>query len=446
MSTIAAISTPFGNGGIAVIRISGEEAFCVTDRVFTCQAAKRLFEVSANTVVFGKVHDSNGQIIDQALVTVFHAPHSYTGEDTVEISCHGGILVAKKVLKAVLEAGASLAERGEFSKRAFLNGKMDLSQAEGIVDLIHSVSDRGAKVAATQMEGRLSKNIQAMRERLLNLVSHLEAAADFPEEDILELTDTEVKNEIEKISTQMKQLIRTADYGKILKDGFPVAVIGKPNVGKSSLLNCLSGQERAIVTDVAGTTRDVIEEYINLDGFAIRLMDTAGIRRTADQVETIGVEKSKAAAVDASLVLCVFDASSPMDREDQVILNLIQDKNHIIVLNKCDQGKQIELEGIEISAKEGTGLDRLIQEISRKIQMGTAGQEEDVITNERHYECLLRSREALEHAYESIMANMPVDLVAIDLQQSIEALGEIVGLTVSEEIVDRIFHNFCLGK
>lgn len=445
MSTIAAISTPFGSGGIAVIRISGDEAFCVADRFFVCQKAKRLFEVEANSVVYGKLYDKDKKLIDNVLVTVFKGPHSFTGEDTVEISCHGGILIAKKVLKSAIDHGAVLAERGEFTKRAFMNGKMDLSQAEGVIDLINSVSDRGAEAAVFQLEGRLSAKINEMRNKLLNLAAHLQAYVDFPEEEIEELSTQNVADLLGSIIKDCEKLIKSADYGKILKDGVPVAVIGKPNVGKSSLLNFLSGEEKAIVTDVAGTTRDIVEEYINIDGFAVKLMDTAGIRKTDDLVESIGVERSISAAQDAAFVLAVFDNSKPIDSEDKEILEFIKDKRAVIVLNKCDLGEVNSLDGVKMSVKSGDGFEELAQEIKEMItDSENVGGE--VITNERHYQCLVKCNNHLKEALSASQNGMPLDMIGIDIELSIEALGEIVGLTVSEEIVDKIFHNFCLGK
>ena len=445
MSTIAAISTPFGSGGIAVIRISGDEAFCVADRFFVCQKAKRLFEVDANTVHYGKVYDKNKKLIDNVLVTVFKGPHSYTGEDTVEISCHGGILIAKKVLKSAIDHGAVLAQRGEFTKRAFLNGKLDLSQAEGVIDLINSVSDRGAETAVFQLEGRLSNKINEMRNKLLNLAAHLQAYVDFPEEEIEELSTENVASLLDGITKDCEKLIKSADYGKILKDGVPVAVIGKPNVGKSSLLNCLSGEEKAIVTDIAGTTRDIVEEYINIDGFAVKLMDTAGIRQTDDIVESIGVKRSISAAEGSAFVLAVFDNSKPFDDEDKEILDFIKDKKSVIVLNKSDLGSVNDLEGVKMSAKKGDGFDELTEKIKEMISNGESTDGE-VITNERHYECLVKCKKHLEEALNASVSGIPLDMIGIDIELSIEALGEIVGLTVSEEIVDKIFHNFCLGK
>ncbi len=445
-TTIAAISTPFGRGGIAVIRISGSEAFCVADKFFVCQRAKRLFELDANTAVYGKVYDEKNNLIDNVVATVFKAPHSYTGEDTVEISCHGGVLIAKKVLKAAISSGAVLAERGEFSKRAFLNGKMDLTQAEGVIDLINSVSDGGAKAAVFQMEGLLSKNINALRDKLLKLVSHMEAAVDFPEEDIEELSEENITAVLKEALSETERLIKTADYGRILRDGMPVAVIGKPNVGKSSLLNILSGSEKAIVTDVAGTTRDIVEEYVNVAGVAIKVMDTAGIHETDDKVETIGVKKSIDAAEKAALVLAVLDNSKPLSDEDRQILEMVKDKNHIVVLNKTDLGSVCGASGVPICAKNGDGIDALLEEIGKKAELAAGGAGDEIITNERHFECLLRSRESIENALNAVYSGITSDMIAIDVQLAIEAFGEIVGQTVSEEIVDRIFHDFCLGK
>lgn len=446
MSTIAAISTPFGSGGIAVIRISGDEAFCITDRFFTCQKAKCLSDLQPNTVVYGKVYDKNKNIVDEVLVSVFKGPHSYTGEDTVEISCHGGILVAKKVLRCALDSGASMAERGEFSKRAFMNGKMDLSRTEGVIDLINAVSDRGAQNAVFQMEGRLSKEISSLRNKLIDLSAHIQALIDFPEEDISDLSRDEEKKIVRDVLGRTNHLIETADYGKILKDGLPVAVIGRPNVGKSSLLNALSGTEKAIVCDIAGTTRDIVEEYINIDGLALKIMDTAGIRETDDKVESIGVERSLKAAEKSALILAVFDASSPLTDEDKAVMEYAKKKPSITVLNKSDLKRAVQLDGVSVSAKDSLGIEELMKEIKNKVDETYPADDENIITNERHIDCLLRCRESLENALKSLKSGMPEDMISIDIQMSIEAFGEIVGTTVSQEIVDKIFHNFCLGK
>ena len=446
MSTIAAISTPFGSGGIAVIRISGDEAFCITDRFFVCQKAKCLSALSANTAVYGKVKDKDGNTVDEVVVTIFKGPHSYTGEDTVEVSCHGGILIAKKVLRCAIEAGAEMAQRGEFSKRAFLNGKMDLSQTEGVIDLINAVSDKGATNAVFQMEGRLSKKINELRNTLLNLSAHIQALIDFPEEDLTDLSDDEVLERLEYVIKETNLLIKTADYGKILKNGLPVAVIGKPNVGKSSLLNALSGTEKAIVTDIAGTTRDIVEEYVNINGIAIKIMDTAGIRETNDKVEAIGVERSLKAAEDADLILAVFDGSTPLEDEDKKVLDFIKDKSHLVIVNKADKGKVVDLEGVEISAKEINGIEDLMFAMEKKIEESFVNSNTNVITNERHVECLIKCKTNLDNALNSLNMGMPQDIISVDLQLAIEAFGEIIGMTVSQEIVDRIFHNFCLGK
>lgn len=446
MSTIAAISTPFGMGGIAVIRISGDEAFCITDRFFTCHKAKRLFELDANTAVFGKITDKNNNVVDHAVVTVFKGPNSFTGEDTVEISCHGGILITKKILKLAIENGAVLAGRGEFSKRAFINGKIDLVQAEGIIDLINSDSEKGAETAVFQLEGRLSEKINRLRDTLLNISVNLQAEIDFPDEGISELSVDEIRSMLKDASAQLKLLVDTADYGRIVKNGLPVAVIGKPNVGKSSLLNALSGQEKAIVTDIAGTTRDIVEEYVNIEGIAVKVMDTAGIRETEDKVELIGVERSIEAAKNAALILAVFDGSRVTDEEDEKILEFIKDRKHIKIINKCDLERKCTLEGIEISAKKYDGIEILMNEVANAVNEGAEGYSGEIITNERHIECLVNCRTYLENAVKSLDEMMPVDLISIDVQMAVEALGEITGMTVSQEIVDNIFKNFCVGK
>ncbi len=446
MSTIAAISTPFGSGGIAVIRISGDEAFCITDRFFTCHKAKRLFDLEANTAVFGKIIDKDNNVVDQVVATVFKGPNSYTGEDTVEISCHGGILITKKVLKLALENGAELAGRGEFSKRAFINGKIDLVQAEGIIDLINSDSQKGMETAVFQMEGRLSSRINKLRDMLLNISVSLQAEIDFPDEGIAELSVSEIKEMLKDATRELKNLLDTADYGRIVKNGLPVAVIGKPNVGKSSLLNALSGQEKAIVTDIAGTTRDIVEEYVNIEGIAVKIMDTAGIRETEDKVELIGVERSIEAAKNAALVLAVFDGSRELDSQDKEILDFVENRKHIKIINKSDLEQKCGLSGLSISAKNYDGLEILMKEIAKEINNGTENINDDIITNERHIECLFGCKNYLENAVKSLDEMMPIDLISIDIQMAVEALGEITGMTVSQEIVDNIFKNFCVGK
>lgn len=453
--TIAAISTAMGTGGIAVIRISGNRAVEIADKVFS--GSVKLADVPSHTVHYGFVKNAGGEKVDEVLATVMRAPRTFTREDVVEISAHGGIIASKGVLDAVIKAGAYMALPGEFTKRAFLNGRIDLSQAEAVIDIINAKNELSQRSALSQLEGALSKEIAGVRSRLVHLAAQMQVTIDYPDEDLEDITIDDIRNTAEECRVRADRLLATADRGKILRDGIKTAIVGKPNVGKSSLLNSLAGEDRAIVTDVAGTTRDVIEEYINLDGIPLLLTDTAGIRETDDVVERIGVEKSRRSIEDADLVIVMLDGSEPPDEEDMEVLAAARGKKRIILINKSDLGKNACLESVmteangspvlNISAKTHEGLDALSERIREMYSLGElTGGDSAVIINMRHKSALADASAALMRVVEAIDAGMPSDIVSIDINMAIDSLGEITGETVSEDIVNTIFHEFCVGK
>lgn len=453
--TIAAISTAMGVGGIAVIRISGGRAVEIADKVFS--GGVKLADAPSHTVHYGFVKNAAGEKVDEVLATVMRAPKTFTREDVVEISTHGGIIASKGVLDAVIKAGAYMALPGEFTKRAFLNGRIDLSQAEAVIDIINAKNELSQRSALSQLEGALSKEIAAVRSKLVHLAAQMQVTIDYPDEDLEDITIGDIRNIAEECRIRAERLLATADSGKILRDGIKTAIVGKPNVGKSSLLNSLAGEDRAIVTDVAGTTRDVIEEYINLDSIPLLLTDTAGIRETEDVVERIGVEKSRRSIEDADLVIVMLDGSEPPDEADMEVLAAARGKKRIILINKSDLGENFcfdairaESEGspvIKISAKTREGLDALSERIREMYSLGElTGGDGAVITNMRHKSALSDASAALARVVEAIDAGMPSDIVSIDINIAIDSLGEITGETVSEDIVNTIFHEFCVGK
>lgn len=446
--TIAAVSTPPGKGGIAVIRISGADAVKIADSVFS----QNICEVKTHTVHYGFVM-SNGEKIDEVLVTVMRAPKTFTREDVVEISTHGGIVTTRRVLEAVIAAGAKMAEPGEFTKRAFLNGRIDLAEAEAVIDVINAENTLSCKNAVSQLSGALSREIDAIRSRLVHVAAQMQVIIDYPDEDLADITPAEIRDVCRDCLRASQLLLKTADSGAIIRDGIRAAIVGKPNVGKSSLLNALARYDRAIVTDIAGTTRDIIEEQISLDGIPIVLIDTAGIHHTEDAVEKIGVEKSRQSINDADLVLAVIDGSRETDEEDLEILNSTRGFNRIILVSKSDIAaphREIKADGstvIEISAVTGDGIDRLRGEISRMYGMGDIEKSSGaVITNMRHQTALLEAEKALKRAVGALDNKIPTDIVSIDINEAISALGEITGETVTEAVVQDIFHSFCVGK
>lgn len=452
--TIAAISTPIGTGGIAVIRISGADAISIADKVF-CGKGK-LSDSPSHTVHYGFIKDGDGNTVDEVLATVMRAPKTFTREDIVEISTHGGITASQGVLDAVIHAGAYIAEAGEFTKRAFLNGRIDLSQAEAVIDIINSKSALAKTNALNQLEGNLSAEIKKIRGALVHLASQMQVIIDYPDEDLEDVTTDDIRRICAENLALTQKLLKTADSGRIMREGIRVSISGKPNVGKSSVLNMLSHSERAIVTDIAGTTRDVIEEYVNLDGIPLILSDTAGIHDTDDTVEKIGVERSLKSINEADLVLAVIDGSRETDSYDKAVLESTKDKKRIILVNKSDIAKaDIEYikslsdgsEVIEISALTGDGADRLSEVIKKIYNLGEIGVSNGtVITNMRHKKALDATEKALSRAVSALDGGMPPDIAAIDINSAIESLGEITGETVSDLIVDSIFHNFCVGK
>lgn len=457
MSTIAAISTAPGIGGIGIIRMSGEDTYKVLNKIFKPKKQINIDEVKGYTIKYGYIIRNN-EIIDEVLVSFFRAPNSYTTEDLCEINSHGGAYVVRKILEACLENGASLAEPGEFTKRAFLNGRMDLSQAEAVIDVINAVSDKEAKTSVKQLEGVLSKQIKEIRDLLMSVMVDIEVSIDYPEYDVDEVTNKKAYSILEEAYEKLKKLLNSFDNGKIIKNGIKVALIGKPNAGKSSLLNSILKEDRAIVTDVEGTTRDTIEESINVSGIPIHIIDTAGIRNAVNEVEKIGIEKSKKMADEADLIIAIFDVSRPFDEEDKEILSLLRGKKSIVLLNKIDlkndnkvrqniEKKIGDREIIEISAKENIGIEKLYDKISKMFELNEIGLENDVIiTNIRHKDIISRALQSTKNAMEAMTGFLPIDIVGVYIKEIMEELGKITGESVSDEIIKEIFSKFCLGK
>lgn len=453
---IAAISTPLGTGGIGIVRLSGSGCISLLDRIFI--GKKPLAQRKSHTLSYGKILEfEEGRVIDEVLVSVMKAPSTYTKEDIVEINCHGGSLVTRRILEAVLNLGVRLAEPGEFTKRSFLNGRIDLAQAEAVIDLIHSRTELSRQVAVNQLEGKLTQEVRQLRDQILDMIASIEALIDYPEHDEEEETYESMGQGATLILGKMEELLSTADRGKIIREGLETVIVGKPNVGKSSLLNWLLAEERAIVTDIPGTTRDTVEEYINIDGIPMKIVDTAGIRETGDVVERMGVEKSKVYAEKADLVLMMLDASQPMAEEDREILSLIRGKKSLVLLNKTDLQQKISLEEViefvpreqilMISIKENKGFEALINGLKEMFFHGEPAKAEDAILgNTRHKNALFQGKEAMERCLVTINTRMPEDFISMDLQDANRALGEITGDVADEEIIDRIFTKFCLGK
>lgn len=456
VDTIAAISTGLSNSGISIIRVSGPEAMQVMDRIFCGKkTGKKLSEQKTHTIHYGFIMDGE-EIVDEVLVSVMRAPHTYTAEDVAEINCHGGSLVTKKVLKTVLKQGVRLAEAGEFTKRAFLNGRIDLSKAEAVMEVIRAKSDLALKNSIAQLQGNVLKEISALREKMIHHTAFIEAALDDPEHISLDGFTNELKTSIIEIRERLYRLISSAENGRMLKEGIRTVILGRPNVGKSSLMNLFAGEERAIVTDIAGTTRDTIEETVTVRGIALSLIDTAGIRSTEDVVEKIGVEKAKKAAEEADLILYLADATAKVTEEEKEILSLIAGKKVIVLLNKidlCDQPDTSVLEELTgqkvlcISAKEEEGLDALYDTIEEMFFRKELSYNDDLyITGERQKQSLQNAYDAMGKVLESIDADMPEDFYSIDLMQGYESLGEITGESVDEDLVNTIFREFCMGK
>ncbi len=456
--TIAAIATAPGESGIGIVRISGAEAIDIATRIFRSVTDTPLRDLPDKRMNYGHIYvPDSGEVIDEVLVVAMRAPYTYTREDVIEIHCHGGILSTKKILETVIDEGARIAEPGEFTKRAFLKGRIDLSQAEAVMDIISSKSEMGLKAAMNQLEGRLSRHLERIKQNLLSAMASIEASIDFPEDDIDERTRETLLQDIRKGSDQIEKLLATSAGGRIVREGLRTAIIGTPNVGKSSLLNALLRENRAIVTEVPGTTRDIIEEYVNLKGIPLRVIDTAGIRQTDDLVESIGVEKARKHMADADLVLFMLDAAKPLSRDDRDILDVIRDKKVIVLINKTDLEIRLDLQEITkefnkwpiiyMSIIEDKGLDVLEDTIIDTVFAGDIKSGDRImLTRIRHENCLKRARKSLRDAEDAIKSNIPVDLVAIDIKASLEAIGEITGDNITEEIVNKIFEDFCIGK
>ncbi len=439
--TIAAIATASGVGGVGIIRISGDMAIEISNRVFSVSLSE------SHKMVLGRVI-YNGQIIDEALGCYFKAPHSYTGEDVVELFCHGGTAVCKMVLEAVLANGASMAGAGEFTRRAFLNGRLDLSQAEAVGDIISAKTGDAVKIAANQLDGALSNKISSLRSLLLGVSAHLLATLDFSEE-VDAIPYGELKNKVEAVHSELSELLETADDGRIIKDGINAAIIGAANVGKSSLLNAISGEDRAIVTDIEGTTRDVLEASVNIRGCRVNLLDTAGIRQSIDTVERLGIERSISAIERADIILLVLDGSREKSEYDEPIIELIGNKKTICIINKADLPRKLTPPLFEnticISAKTGEGLDELFALISKMYSRGKLSSK-IIIASERHKQSLLHADSHIKSALSAISEGMPPDIILGDLELCLHSLGEVDGMTVSDEIIDNIFANFCVCK
>ena len=454
--TIAAIATAPGEGGIGIIRISGDKSLQVAQSIFKSKSGKMIKDYNTRTLIYGKIVDGE-KVIDEALVVYMKGPNSYTAEDVIEINCHGGFISVKKILELILSKGVRLADAGEFTKRAFLNGRIDLSQAEAIIDVIKSKTDMAHEVAQNQLEGSLAKKIKDLRMNVTEVLAHLEVSIDFAEEDVEEITYQTLEEKAIELRNEIKKLYDTAESGKILRDGLKTVIVGKPNVGKSSLLNSILGENRAIVTDIAGTTRDVIEEFVNIKGIPLKIVDTAGIRETEDIVEKIGVEKSRESFSTADLVIMVLDASRKLSEEDMEILENLKNKKTIVLLNKMDLEPKIELEKvkefvnsediIEISALKHQGIEQLQDKIESMVYHGSVKNSSNLmITNSRHKDALFKAYESINDAINAIDQRMPYDFIEVDFKNIWDYLGYINGDTVREDLLDTIFANFCIGK
>lgn len=452
-NTIAAISTAQGEGGIGVIRISGESAIKIADKIFKNINNKKLTDMKGYTAAFGKVV-FGGEEIDEAVALVFRAPHSYTGENVVELSCHGGVYVTARVLRAALDSGARPAKPGEFTKRAFLNGKMDLTEAEAVADIISARSKSAARAALCVKDGALRAKLDDIKNDLLNLASHLSAWADYPEEDIAEVTDDMIFDACDKAISSLSHLLDTYDSGQAVKEGIDTVIAGRPNVGKSTLMNLLSGSERSIVTDIPGTTRDVVEDTVLVGDVILRLSDTAGLRSTNDEVEKIGVEKARKRLEQCGLLLAVLDNSRELNDEDFSLLKEAKNVPTIVIINKTDLVGKLDTDKIEdycdniikVSAASGEGKEEIISAVRKIAGTDKLNPSEGILSNERQRTAVVNALRSVTEAKESLKNGMTYDAVTVSLEEAISAVLELTGERVSEEIVDRVFHNFCVGK
>ncbi len=451
--TISAISTANGAGGIGVIRISGEKAIETADKVFKSVSGKKLCELKGYTAAYGRIFDGDDEI-DEAVALVFRAPHSYTGEDVVELSCHGGMYVTKRVLRAVLDSGASPAAAGEFTKRAFLNGKTGLTEAEAVMDIISARGAQSARAALSCMEGRLRKRIDSVRDRLVNTAAHLSAWADYPEEDIPEVNTDNLGNTLGECRTELNALLEGYDKGRIMREGVDTVIAGRPNVGKSTIMNLLSGCERSIVTNIPGTTRDVIEETVMLGEIPLRLSDTAGIRSTDDPVEMLGVERARDRIKKAGLVLAVFDSSRPLSDDDRELIDLLADAPALAVINKTDLPPLLDTDYIRsrlsrcvfISALEGDGADELERQVAEIVGASELDASQGILATERQRSCAENALRSVSEAEQALAMGITLDAVTVIIEEAIDHLLELTGERVTEAVVDKVFSHFCVGK
>ena len=455
-TTIAAISTAMSESGIGIIRVSGPEALDIVSRIYRSKGGKKdINKVPTHTIHYGYIYDGE-ELIDEVLVMVMRAPRTFTGEDTVEIDCHGGVYAMRRVLETVLKNGAKTASPGEFTKRAFLNGRMDLSQAEAVMDVIQAKNEYALKSSMEQLRGSVQKAIREIRKDLIYHIAYIESALDDPEHISLDGYSQELLEIVEKAQEEIAHLLKTASDGKMIKEGIRTVILGKPNAGKSSLLNVLVGENRAIVTEIEGTTRDILEEYINLHGISLRMIDTAGIRETEDIVEKIGVNRARDMAKEADLILYVVDSSRPLDENDEEIISMLDSRKAIVLYNKTDLEPKVDMKAlkervnrpvISVSAKEETGIRELEKEIKNMFFSGEISFNDEVyITNARHKEALMEAAESLRLVKNSIEIDMPEDFFSIDLMNAYESLGRIIGESVGEDLVNEIFSKFCMGK
>ena len=453
MSTIVAISTAPGNSGIGIVRLSGKNSINIVNKIFKPANSG---EVKGYTIKYGNIIDSKSEVIDEVLVSFFIAPKSYTGENMCEINSHGNNIVLKRILDLCIENGAVLAEAGEFTKRAFLNGRIDLLQAEAVIDVINSKSELERKAAVKGLEGDLSKKLKQIKAKILDILTDVEASIDYPEYDIEERSGIQISKEAEKIVQELAKLEESFEKGKILRDGVSVAIVGKPNAGKSSLLNKILKEERAIVTDIEGTTRDTIEEFVNIKGITFKIIDTAGIRKADNEIEKIGIDKSKKALREADLIIAIFDVSKELTEEDLEILNSLKERNSIILLNKKDLNvskldkeelKEYSNNILEVSVKENEGIEEIYDKMAEIFDVGEIGTENtSIITNIRHKQSIKNAKDNLVQAIGVIGNMMPVDITAIYFKQAIEEINKITGENVTDDIINEIFSKFCLGK
>lgn len=458
IDTITAIATPPGEGGIGIIRISGKDALDIGDKIFLNKSGKSLKELEERKLHYGyAINFKDNEKIDEVMIVFMKGPKTYTTEDVVEVHCHGGSIPVRRILESILESGARLAEPGEFTKRAFLNGRIDLAQAEAVMDLISAKTDPSFDVSLKQLEGSLSSEVSNMMDTILSMLAHIEASIDFPEDDVEEMAYEELEEGSQSILEKIEKLLDTVYTGKILKDGLKTVILGKPNVGKSSLMNAILRENRAIVTDIPGTTRDIIEEYVNIKGIPLKIIDTAGIRETEDLVEKIGVDKAKEILENSDLAISVFDVSRELDDEDLEIIDLVKNKKTIVLLNKTDLPKKIDEEDIKrhlpnvniinTAIVKGSGVD-VLEETLKEMFLSSDVKIKDstIINNVRHRNQLIKAKKNIEDALQSIRLGVPVDCIEVDIKNCWDNLGEITGDSVGEDIIDKIFKDFCIGK